>query len=914
VAIELSKTAKGLSKGINQRPQIVLEIKGLETRYGNGTIKKFIQIGDDGLFIDGTWKIGGYRPIADQEDLISFDGTSSTISQQLLQDKGGTSSISSIQIALLDKDGKATELISPGVKITDVLGVEASVYVGYQDTAFPQDFVEVFSGIIDEASGGSTVILNIAHPEAGKRFDIFQPYQTILTSNANYRSKTIDGVIYRTRRDVVGTVNIIKNTGVTAGNETVNVSGNNITIQIENGVSTASQVRKALNGSNDALNLIEVEIIENGGGTLQHPNASTPLDSDTTINVERTNYFLLPADSGTLRTYIRIDDEIIEYTGKTDTAFTGCTRAALEDKDARARGDFHEADTSVTSFYRLQGNAIDLALKIMLSGEKEYFVEDYKVSAVNEIPGVGTIANALYFVGVNVSDKFGIVPGDFATTQGEVDYPENNITLGVVASVVQTEFGSYIIIDDAGFTTNPSTELTVSFKSKYNVLPPEASLGLGGHQVDVPEFERIKELFSSSIFSYDFYFTELENAKTLIDTDILFPTGCYTLPRKGKVSVGYTSPPLAVSSLPVLSSKNISKPQQNRMVRSINKYFYNNVVFKYNPSPVDNSLFLNGDVDFDADSKAQIKVPNKTLLIEARGLRPSDDNDIIIGVVSTRLLERYRFAAEFIKTQAFYGIGFPVDVGDPVLFGDEDLQLVDTRKGKRGFSKRIFEVVNKSMNIKTGEIAFDLVDTNYLSDGRYGVFSPSTQLDSGSTTTVLKIKNSYATPDYGLEVDKWTNFIGQKIRVHSEDFSYDEETTFIGVDPTNNYKFIVEPALPSAPLEDYIIDLPNYFGTNEDAEPYKTQHCFWDPSVPVASATVDTELDVDPGDIGKFFVGSKVLVHDEEFDIISPEVTVTEIDGNTIKFDLPLGFVPDSTYSLELIGFENDLGPAYRYL
>lgn len=915
MAIELSRTAKALTKAVNQKPQLVLEIKNVTTRYGIGGIKKYIQIGDDGLFIDGSWKIGGYRDLPDQEDLISFDGTSSTITQQLLQDKGGTSSVSSIQIALIDKDGKATELISPGVKLVDILGAEAVVYLGYQNTAFPQDFVEVFSGIIDQASGGSTIILNIAHPEAGKRFDIFQPRETLLTANVNYRSQTIGNVIYQTRRDVVGTVNIQLTTGVTAGNEVVTVLGNNITIQIESGVSTASQVRTAIENTNAALALVAVSIVKNMGLTVQTPSGPTPLNSDTTITVEDTDFFLEPADSGTLRTYIRIDDEIIEYTGKTATTFTGCTRAAFEDVDARSRGDFHEIEATVQSFYRLQGNALELALKIMLSGENEFFIQDQKVTTINEVPGVGIVPNALYFEGIDAAQKFGLVPGDFLTTSGDLDYPENNVTLATVASVVKTETGSYVAVDGVSFSTNSGTEAVVSFKSKYNVLPPEVSLGLGGNQVDVPEFERIKDLFSSAIFSYDFYITELENAKTFIDTDILFPTGCYTLPRKGKISVGYTSPPLAVSALPILDSTNTAKPQNNRLTRTINKYFYNNVVFKYNPTPVDTEQYLTGEITADADSKNQIKVGNKTLVVIARGLRPSAENDVIIQVISQRMLERYRFAAEFLKMQAFYGDGFALDVGDAVLYGDPNLKLVDTRKGKRGFSKRIFEVVNKSLNIKTGEVLFDLVDTNYLSDGRYGVFSPSTLLDVGSTTTVLKIKNSFATPDFQFEKDKWSpNFEGQKIRVHNEDFSYDHTVTFIGVDPTNNYKFLIDPALPSAPGENFIIDLPEYYGTDEDAAPYKNQHCFFDPSIPVVTATIQTEVEVAPTDTVKIFVGSKVVVHDEEFDIVSPEVTVTEIVGDTIKFDKPLGFVPDSTYSLELVGFVDDLGPAYRYL
>jgi hypothetical protein len=147
-----------------------------------------------------------------------------------------------MQLNLIDKDGKITELISPGVVVDDILGRKATVYLGFQDTAFPQDFIVVFNGIIDEVSAGSNIVLNIAHPEARKRSEIFQPRVTKLASSANFRSAVIQSIKYQTRRGVVGTVTVeYTNTG-TAGSEVVTVVGNAISIAIQSGVSTATQL------------------------------------------------------------------------------------------------------------------------------------------------------------------------------------------------------------------------------------------------------------------------------------------------------------------------------------------------------------------------------------------------------------------------------------------------------------------------------------------------------------------------------------------------------------------------------------------------------------------------------------------------------------------------------------------------
>lgn len=78
---------------------------------------------------------------------------------------------------------------------------------------------------------------------------------------------------------------------------------------------------------------------------------SSLLVGDTTINVYSTANFqtmahgtsFTDAPSATVG-YVRIDDEIIRYTGKTSTSFTGCTRGVLNTKEVD-----HTVDTSLTA-------------------------------------------------------------------------------------------------------------------------------------------------------------------------------------------------------------------------------------------------------------------------------------------------------------------------------------------------------------------------------------------------------------------------------------------------------------------------------------------------------------------------------------------------------------------------------------
>lgn len=82
-------------------------------------------------------------------------------------------------------------------------------------------------------------------------------------------------------------------------------------------------------------------------------------DADVTLTVDSTAKF--PASTGDV-CYLRIDDEVIFYTGVTNTTFTGCTRGVLGTVAAA-----HDEDADVSNFIKLTGNPLTMALQILLS-------------------------------------------------------------------------------------------------------------------------------------------------------------------------------------------------------------------------------------------------------------------------------------------------------------------------------------------------------------------------------------------------------------------------------------------------------------------------------------------------------------------------------------------------------------------
>ena len=140
----------------------------------------------------------------------------------------------------------------------------------------------------------------------------------------------------------MGTVTVTYTGGATAGSEIVTVVGNNITVQIQNLATRAKNIRNAIENSIAALSLVTVKIDTDFAEELQTTAASVSLDSDTTINVLSTQGLLLPVPSHGFRTYVRIGDEVIEYTGLTETTITGCTREAFVGRETAQRPERHD--------------------------------------------------------------------------------------------------------------------------------------------------------------------------------------------------------------------------------------------------------------------------------------------------------------------------------------------------------------------------------------------------------------------------------------------------------------------------------------------------------------------------------------------------------------------------------------------
>jgi len=192
MSVELTTNALQASEATGKVPVIILKFDNYDTLFGPVTIKKYIRIGDPDLEIGNEWVIGGFNDVEDQAPYVQLSFSTTTIRQQIEPDRGSGSSVSNMKIRLIDYRQEITALITPGGPFTDPLGQRATIYFGFQETAWPEDYVTIFKGVVEGLDAGpGWVEFSINHPDELKRVTLFDPSETTLDGAINNSTTSI---------------------------------------------------------------------------------------------------------------------------------------------------------------------------------------------------------------------------------------------------------------------------------------------------------------------------------------------------------------------------------------------------------------------------------------------------------------------------------------------------------------------------------------------------------------------------------------------------------------------------------------------------------------------------------------------------------------------------------------------------
>jgi hypothetical protein len=896
-------------------PVLVFKLDGYDKIFNNTLIRDFIRIGDAGLIIgqpippgSEDWKIGGYKLVAEQSPYVNFNiGTTTKITQKLDPSRGLGSSVSQMTIVMVDPNGEISKFISPGFTLNEVLGRRASIYLGVENSTWPDDYNVVFRGSIqDVESGPGFVSFYLNNTEERKRQTVLAGITAKTASRIYYKSASYQNLFFK---NVVGITDLItinyNASGVIPGSEIVTVVGNVINVAMADGTSEAGQIKKAIENNADASQLVTIEL--EGDKALQCVAGSVTLGESSTFNLVDATGLLEPQDAGTLETYLKVGNELIGYDAITTNTVNILERGAFNSTIVSA-----DTDQDANQFIRLKGNAIDLILKLLLSTGPDYFFEGLDVEAIGEFNGT-VIPNAVFFKGFDIEQDHGISVNDLFTMTGSA-ISGNNVTDSQVVSVGKISGGSYIVLA-ATLTDEVTTTAIAKAKSQFNVL--SFGVGLLPSEVDVKQHVYIRDTFLQ-IVELDLLTDSIPNGKEYIETNLYLPISCFSVPRKGRSSIVYQIPPIANANLITLNTQNVVNPQSLRLRRSLAENFFNQIIFQADYDPISNDFKTLYQYD-SLDSQSRIPVGFKTFNITSRALRSTSGSLLVTTRTANRLLRRYQYGAEYIKgIKVLYGVGYQIEIGDAIAVDFANLQLTDTKTGTREGALRLMEVLNKSLDTKTGEILIDLVDTAFGVDDRIGLISPSSLTDVGSTTTKLILQKSFSTQSFDRESSKWTNggYVGQTVRVRTHDFTSSYETILRGFDNNTPQGMLVD-TLPVSPGANWVIENPRYPDSALQSvfAYWKVRHAYFSPQLQVSNSVAlgSTTFKLSPTDILVVFVGATVRIHTRNFSDSSGDLVIDAIDlgTNVVTLSASAGFSINDTHYLDLIGFP-DKGSAYR--
>lgn len=665
------------------------------------------------------------------------------------------------------------------------------------------------------------------------------------------------------------------------------------------------------------------QIFYPGQTTLAAAISST----DTTINVTANSDFhkkILGPNGlydATVKTYLKIDDEFIEYqqVGSEGTGFgTNQFLNVLRGQRVTAPAA-HAVDATVDSFIEISGHAVDMALKLQLSGWGGPYLDNYAFPALVQTgdPSNPTVPNAIVLpTNVDAVRDLGLVIGDFITISGDPT-PANNglcIVEGFEDSSNQT---NKLILTNKTFLASPSTPALLALRSQFDTYPTTCGARLFGWEVDVAGHLYYKDtyLFDPGN-SYAFLINEAISAKTFIESEIMLPLGAYCLTRQGKSSMGLTKPPIADERTSKLDHSNILEPSTIKLQRGLNnRKYFNEIDWEYDYDDAGNAQSVRKTLDTNSLNLIGL---SSVLPIQAKGAKTYLGFETVVLRRERFLLGRYATAAVMIDLKTNFGTGNLIEAGDVVVLSDNgQLQIPNMATGVRDMGEQLFEVINRSIDLKTGQVSLQLLGgIQSLVDDRYATITPSSQVTTGSSSTKVRIKESFGAIYPVQEQKKWTDYIGLKIMVHSPDWTTRYgETVLLGFDPVDSHAMLVSPALPFTPQVDDVVDLI-YYPTNTDPLDQrlaKLIHAYLDPSVAITSGVNPFSFNVALVDASKFQVGLKVLVHNADYSVLSPEVEVQSVSGTLVTVVDSLGFTPSAGQHAELIGFADGGGP-YRFV
>lgn len=912
---------------LQKEPILVLEIEDAPFLFTSNKIYTKIRYDDPGVYYDGTYVYDGLRPVDEnvQRSYIDRKGSSSTISQKLEQ-WDGKASIETFNIKLIDYNKEITKLCSPGQILDDILNKKVKIYFGYATLSYPEDYIKIFQGYINNVkiSQGS-VFFTFTDPSSKRRQTLFNGSTTRLTRTISFQD-TVDFDYYY---DLV-----MLNSNPFKNGEMVTFDAINGSLPSPLAVSTQYYVINAtqdyfqisLTSGGPAIDIVDPGPLPQTPTYYVYSTEDDYLDVTSTDNLYRTITNALGANDDTVTIGLVLDGkEIVTYT---NADIISTTRVRVN------RGQFNtemveqKEGIEIKAFISLNDNPINIALKSQLSGWNGAWKENIDLRGIINTDNGDLLANTITFNNtVDLIRDYGLIQGDFVILSGSLN-PSNN---GVFTIADFTNDNRSVIVEQTGILVQENPPISgflttkAAFRSKYDVYPVTAGLGLDPDDVLVSQFEYLLNTFIK--FNYTMNIIGAENSgKTWIEQNLLKPIGGYSLTQGSRISMGLTHPPLANDLTKFLTPDNIINAKSIEVERGLNtRFFYNEILFNYDHDPIQDSFVRSLRV-LDADAQDRVRQVS-VLSVDVKGLPDETLSETIMNQRAERILQRYRFSAETVSLEANFSVGHTIDAGDTIILKDTDppvLNIANTETGARGISARVMEVQERTIDLSNGKTRVKLLSNNGFSlTDRYGVISPSSQIDASFTNTnsTIKIVPSFGAMFGAAEYRKWKPYVGYWIKVHNTDYTDVAVCTYTQDETDPNIMYLT-PALPFVPNGNYYIEFEDYYEADVNRNDLiKATFAHLDSAATIYSGSSTNVFILDSGFSSRYLVGSVIYVQSPDGSRFSDDVKILSIVGDIVTIGgiypasgpQDLGFVPQAGDIMQLGGFK-DGGASYRFI
>lgn len=175
--------------------QIVIQIEGVPGVFSSGPVYRTIRYGDPIAYGEG-YVYGGLIQITEANGgevrpWLALEGSTLNLTQRL-EPEQGRGAVSMLSLAFIDKDGYMTQLCSPGFVVDDILGKDVTVFIGYRELSYPEDYFQVFRGKISGHTNAPGVCtLQLSDGNLARRQNIFFAAKTNLSGSINSSVTTI---------------------------------------------------------------------------------------------------------------------------------------------------------------------------------------------------------------------------------------------------------------------------------------------------------------------------------------------------------------------------------------------------------------------------------------------------------------------------------------------------------------------------------------------------------------------------------------------------------------------------------------------------------------------------------------------------------------------------------------------------